>query len=357
MNSQSTHIDQFIFLFCALTLIGTVFVCAGSTWYATERTASALYFSLQQGVAVLCAALTALLFYFVPSAVWRHYAPVLFGLTLAGLLARVVSPGLGHSLLQWLLPNGWSIAWSELVKITASLYLATFLAKRQYTGWTFTRGFMPLCVIFGFCSVLMMQQDLHVSAVILLLSVVAVCFVAQRAPLYVLAVFSSAMLYGIWAVWQHPEWVTPHAGYTPALICLGAAGWSGAHTVYGQQLLFCQPSQQSPLIFSLLAGQVGFVGSLFLLGLFLLFFSTGIRVVQEQTDLFCAYAMLSLLAFTALQVSTHLLYNVGVPLSGGVVLPFISFGARGLISQGVLLGLALKRPSSSSGHMQINTLY
>lgn len=336
--------DVHIFLLLAglISLLGVMFVYAASAWYAAERMASATYFFRYHLCAVLCAVGAGTVFYVLPTTLWREYAPQLFGLVLLGVLAGVVAPGMGNSLAAWVLPVGWSVAWGELIKLSSCLYLAAFLAKRQQKGWTFTRGLVPLCVIFGFAALVLIQHGLSVDALMLLITVVTVCFVAQRAPLHVLAVFSSIMAFGVWTLWQHPEWLSSSAGYTPALVCLGSGGWAGAASTYATQLLFCHPAQQSTLIFSLLAQEVGFIGSVLILLLYLLFFACGVRVVLQLHNAFCAYTVLSLLTFTALQVWYHLLVNVGLPLGIGCPLPFISFGASSLVVQGCLLGFALK---------------
>jgi cell division protein FtsW len=113
----------------------------------------------------------------------------------------------------------------------------------------------------------------------------------------------------------------------------------------GSQKLFFLPEAHTDFIFSVIGEELGFLGVVALLFLYLVFTQRGVRSALRAPDLFA-----TLMAFgIVIMVSFQALLNMGVVLgvlpTKGLTLPFISYGGTSLvvnlIGVGILLSIGL----------------
>ena len=139
--------------------------------------------------------------------------------------------------------------------------------------------------------------------------------------------------------WQNPT----GDGYQviQSLYGIGSGGLFGQGIGNGTQKLSWLPYGESDFIFSIIAEELGLVGAVVLLLLFIFLIYRGIKVAATAPDLFGTMVATGIIVLIGLQV----VINVGVVTSllppTGVSLPFISYGSSSLVIFMAMIGILL----------------
>ena len=115
-----------------------------------------------------------------------------------------------------------------------------------------------------------------------------------------------------------------------ALIAVGSGGLFGVG--YGQSTLKYKflPEPIGDSIFAVIAEELGFVGSIFVIAAFVLVFIRGISIAKNSRDDFGKLAVMGFISIIAIQTFVNLGAISGVLPLTGVPLPFISYGGTAL---------------------------
>jgi rod shape determining protein RodA len=132
------------------------------------------------------------------------------------------------------------------------------------------------------------------------------------------------------------------SGYnaTQALIAIGSGGWWGKGLTFGSQSqLKFLPESQSDFIFAVLAEELGLLGVMLLLGLFVFLFWRFVSIAKKLNDNFASYLVISTLILFFVQVVVNIGGNLGLLPITGVTLPFVSYGGSSLVANMILVGI------------------
>jgi cell division protein FtsW len=112
----------------------------------------------------------------------------------------------------------------------------------------------------------------------------------------------------------------------------------------GRQKLFFLPEPHTDFIFSIIGEELGFVGTVIVVLLFLVIIWRGVQIALKSLDLYGAYLSLGLTSLIGVQAMVNLAVSVGLLPTKGLTLPFVSMGGSSLIvsmvSAGVLLNIS-----------------
>ncbi|MEB3329420.1 MAG: FtsW/RodA/SpoVE family cell cycle protein, partial [Candidatus Sericytochromatia bacterium] len=139
--------------------------------------------------------------------------------------------------------------------------------------------------------------------------------------------------------WADPQGI----GYqlVQSLMAIGSGGLLGVGFGQSKQKLFYLPIQYADFIFAVIAEELGLIGCITLLGLFLLLAWRGISIARKARDSFHALLALGLTTIVVAQA----LINIGVVTASlpttGIPLPFLSFGGSSLTITLISMGLVL----------------
>ncbi|MCL2766823.1 MAG: FtsW/RodA/SpoVE family cell cycle protein [Peptococcaceae bacterium] len=286
---------------------------------------------------------------------------------LLGMIALVLPVFIGNEqggAKSWLDLGVFYVQPSEFVKVLLVLFLASYLSENRamLTSGTGNIGrfnlpglqeWGPLLVMWGISLLLLVfQKDLG-AALIYFSTFLTMVYVATSRLIYVfsgLVLFAGGVVvsYQIFdhvkvrmSTWINP-WITIDAGgyqITQSLFAINAGGVLGSGLGLGFPNSI--PAVHTDLIFSAICEEMGLVGGVCLIVLYMLFMYLGIRVALRTKDEFAALAACGLTALLGLQV---FIIIAGVtkfmPLTG-ITLPFVSYGGSSLVANFVLLGLLL----------------
>jgi len=244
---------------------------------------------------------------------------------------------------------------SELGKLALILYLADYLTRKQDKIKSFSRGFFPpMLVLGGMTGLILIQPDLGTVVLLGIVSLILL-FVAGIRIIYLggLVLFSLPALYFLISgvgyrqrrilaflnPWQHAT----GAGYqiVQSFLALGSGGIKGVGLGESRQKLFYLPASYTDFIFSIVGEELGFIGTVSLVVLFLVFLWAGIRVAYQSPDLFGYLLGIGITVAISLQAIINIGVATGSLPTKGISLPFISFGGSSLLFNMMGVGLLL----------------
>jgi rod shape determining protein RodA len=143
----------------------------------------------------------------------------------------------------------------------------------------------------------------------------------------------------------NPEVDPRAAGYhaIQSRVAIGSGGWFGTGYTQGpQKRLAFLPEQHTDFVFSVVGEELGFLGVLVALILFLALFLVLLRIARRATDAFSSLAVFGIIGL----FFTHVFENVGMTVNlmpiTGIPLPLFSYGGSFFIICALCLGLALR---------------
>ncbi|MBX3030802.1 MAG: cell division protein FtsW [Chloroflexi bacterium] len=298
----------------------------------------------------------------------RLVSVVAFGFVLVLLAILILTPELGPisvrsvgGAARWLVigggegGGGLSVHPAELGKLALVVYLAHWMARRGSSMGSLIHGTIPFLIIAGSVIALVaLEPDLGTTGVITL-TAFTMFFVAGGSILH-LALLLPAGIMGVWLYintndyqllrWQtfFDPWGAGDPGYqtVQGLLSLGMGGMFG--TGLGTALVpggLHLPNADNDFVFAMVGQELGMVGALLVVGLFVVLAWRGITIARRAPDAFGA--------LLAIGVSVCLVFqafiNIGVvvqllPLTG-ITLPFLSAGTSSLLVSFAAVGILL----------------
>jgi cell division protein FtsW len=127
-----------------------------------------------------------------------------------------------------------------------------------------------------------------------------------------------------------------------SFIALGSGGLTGIGLGESKQKLSFLPESHTDFIFSLVGEELGFVGALILVCLFLCLFLRGVSIAHRMKDPFGYYLASGLTMMIALQALINFSVAAGLVPTKGLPLPFVSYGGSSLLMNMVAVGILLR---------------
>jgi len=341
----------------ALVAIGLIMIYSASsaTAYATYRDAA--YYLKRQLVWLVVALIAAALVYRIDYRKLRSVATPGIVLTLMALVAVLV-PHLGQASngsRRWLGAAALSFEPSELAKLGLVLFLAAKLAVLGEGVRSLVRGVVPCLLITSAVAVpVLLEPDMGTASLLIFTAFgmlfcagariehLAMCALSML-PVAALAIGSSAYkrarIFAFLDPWKDPQ----NAGFhiVQSLLALGSGGLLGLGLGASRQKFFYLPEQYTDFIFAILREELGLLGALGVIALFVIFAFRAVRIALAAPDRF---GMLLALGCTLLIV-IQAFVNIGVVTSSwpvtGVPLPFVSFGGTSLVVSLVAVALII----------------
>lgn len=291
---------------------------------------------------------------FVPIWFWRNLSALAYLGALALLLVVAFFGHTGMGATRWINLGFIIVQPSELMKVALIMLLAAYydwldVKKTSHPLWVL----IPVGLILLPAGLVLMQPDLG-TALMLVLGGAVVMFCAGVSWLYFAAVIGAgvglvaAVLTSRGTSWQllhdyqfrridtflDPGSDPLGAGYhiTQAQIALGSGGWAGKGFMQGtQSRLNFLPEKHTDFIFTTLAEQFGFVGSLSLLVLYVLIVGFCVVSALQNKDRFSALLILGVAANFFFYFAVNMAMVMGLAPVVGVPLPLVSYGGSAML--------------------------
>ena len=270
------------------------------------------------------------------------------------LLVLVIIPGIGttrNGATRWL----FGFQPSEIAKFAVILFFAFSLSKNQKALPDFLHGFCPYLLVLGIF-VLLLALEPHFSCIVLMgLSSFLVLFVAGAKIKHFLIVGAPAVVGAVFMIIKEPyrmarvvSFLDPFADaqgdgwqIVQSLYAIGSGGIFGVGLGQSRQKYQSLPEPQNDFIFSVLAEELGLLGAIILVVLFIFLIVRGIKIAGKAPDMFGTLLVTGIVGIVAFQA----LINIAVVTSSipvtGMPLPFFSFGSTALSITMAEMGIVL----------------
>jgi cell division protein FtsW len=344
----------FVFVVAALTIIGLIFIYSSSSIFALEKYGSAHFFLKKQFFYLIPSIFGFFVFALVPLQYWRKYSPWLFlGSLFLTCLTFVPMFGLKfHGSNRWLSVAGVGFQPSKLLKLFLFMYMGFFLERKHDKIKSFVYTYLPFLGILGVTSIILLKQPDFGSVVTIFTTALMLFFVAEcrmiylvitalcACPLVVYLVLAKSYRLKRILIFLNP-WADPQGGgfqIIQSLIAIGSGQLWGLGVSNSKQKFFYLPMQHTDFIFPIIAEEVGFVGVIVLLALYMLFCFLGLRIAVSLSNPFAFFTSLSFVLFISLQAIINLMVSTGLLPTKGLGLPFISYGGTALVCFWCMIG-------------------
>ncbi|MBF0311225.1 MAG: rod shape-determining protein RodA, partial [Magnetococcales bacterium] len=312
-------------------------------------------FLVRQGARFLLSFLVFLGLGLAEEKLFRRWAWILFGVSFILVVLVPVFGILGMGARRWLDLGFMRLQPSELMKITLILGLARYFHDRAISkGLGFQDTWVPMLMILLPMLLIARQPDLGTAVLLGALggTILFVAGLPWKAVLFGLAGIAASVPLA-WN-WLHdyqkqrimtlffPEKDPLGSGYhiIQSKIAVGSGGVLGKGFMAGSQsYLEFLPERHTDFIFSVLAEEWGFAGSVTLLGLYSLLVVQGLVIAAGAKDRFGMLVAAGVTALFSVQVIINIGMVTGMLPVVGIPLPLISYGGSSLVT--VMMGLGM----------------
>lgn len=353
--------DYALMVVVALLLaIGLVMVYSASMVEAQAKYQNSFHYLQRQALWVALGVTVMLVVMRLDYAVYQRIArPMLIGSVV--LLAIVLVPGVGvdaNGARRWIGFGSLSFQPSELAKLAFVIFMADFYTRNHHKMGRFLKSVAPVFAVLGIAFALVMAEPdmgtgLTIAGTGFLVTVTAGANLGHMSSM---ALMTLPALWGLarFSPYRYRRLTTfldpfhdpQGAGYQiiQGLYALGSGGLLGVGLGRSRQKFFYLPERHTDMIFAILGEELGFVGALVVLLLFLIFAWRGYRIAIMAPDRFSSLLAVGITTWIILQACMNIAVVTSTIPMTGIPLPFISYGGSSLLfilaGVGILLGIS-----------------
>ena len=355
-------VDKFLLLLLAVLLtLGTLMIASASYPYALSHYGDGAYYIKRQMI-FLCIGLCAMYVLSIfPMNFYKKFSPYFYGVC-AILLVIVLFGGFSEGIAKrWLGIPGTPLSFqpSELMKLGIILVLAWYIDKNyEVKKGIFKEVIIPGIFLFGACALVLLEKHLSGTIIIALIGI-SILFIGGIGIKKMLLIYGSTGIVGgivflltnSYAMKRIESFFNPNADVlsdkwqtTQGLYAIGSGGFFGLGYMNSIQKYSYVSEPHNDFIFTIWCEEMGFIGAIVLISVFLLLIWRGYTIAFYATDKFS-----TLVAFgIASQIGIQALLNMAVVTdlipNTGISLPFFSYGGSSLVillaEMGILLSIS-----------------
>lgn len=344
-----------------LVSIGIIMVYSASSYTALHSKAYGyddMFFLKKQGLWAIIGITFMIISEKIDYHIFKKYTGILMIITIALLCAVFAFPD-NHGARRWIyLPGGASIQPSEIAKYMVVLYLAKSIEQKGEKIKTFKYGILPYLLVSGFfAGLVLLEKNLSIASVIMIVTVIVLFSAGCRKKditLVLSLVFAAGVTFTVLESYRMRRfmsflnpWEDPKGdGYQliQSLLALGSGGMLGMGLGQSRQKCYYIPEPHNDFIFSIIGEELGLIGCIAVICLFLVFIWRGIKIAIRAKDIFGTLLAVGITGVIAIQAIINIAVVTGSMPVTGVPLPFISYGGSSLlfnlIAMGVLLNIS-----------------
>jgi cell division protein FtsW len=368
---QRNHID-ITTLIAVLTLmvlsLGVVY-SASATW-AQEKFGASDRLLNSHALKILVALVALFLGMTIDYKKYRKLSKIVVIVAILTLIATLALGGETKGATRWLRFGGLGFQPSEFAKFALLFHLSALIAVKGDMIKDFKRGFVPMMVWIGLVSgLVMLQPNFSTGAMIVMLSFIMLFMSRARfthlfaVGLAALPVIGAYMLSAPYRMERVKSFLLGTAGAAQhnyqlyqGIIGFGNGGILGLGPGESRQRDFFLPESYGDFVFSIVGEEYGFIGTMFIMTVFLVIMLRGFKIAKNARD---EFGRMLAVAITC-TVTMYALINAGVTLgilpTTGLPMPFVSYGGSSLLFSSFAIGVLLNISSQTDMHPRATKL-
>ncbi len=272
------------------------------------------------------------------------------------LLILVLIPGIGRKVAgsrSWFRFKHMGFQPSEFIKISLILYLSTMFNKKKINTESFVEGYLPPLIISTVVFFLILLQPDFGSAIMVALIIGLLFYISGLKVKFLVATFFAVLPLAYFLVikvgyrigrvvnWFNPAADPIDKGYHifQSIKCIVRGSITGVGI--GKSIQRYLPHAHTDFIYSVVAEEIGFIGSLILFILFCYLIFRAFKIAYNGNDKFSFLAASGIGIMWSVQVLINIMVTLGLIPVTGLPLPFISYGGSSLITNMIGIGILL----------------
>ena len=356
--------STFLIIVLALLCFGTVMVFSASYSFAESRFGNSTFFVKRQTIYALMGFAAMIFFSFFDYRLLRNWALPIFGVSYI-LMFCVFLPVIGKSekgATRWVDLKIITFQPSDVMKFSIVLILALYFSCVINKTKKFKYGiFFPACILLAVCFSTIIQK--HISGTVIIFLIGAVMILVSGASAKWLIGICTAGASAVCAIiffteyatsrvnaWLHPETVLQDGGWQPyqSMLAIGSGGIFGVGLGNSYQKQSWLPEPQNDFIFAIICEELGLIGGLCVIALFIALVWRGLSIAKKAPDTFSCLLVTGLVAKVGIQALLNIAVVTATIPTTGIALPFFSYGGTALIMQLAEMGIVLSVSRYSS---------
>lgn len=293
-----------------------------------------------------------------PYKLLRQYSLLIFIFSII-ITALVLIPGIGQShggASRWINIFGYSFQPVELLKISFIIYFAAWLSwiKNKVNDPRFS--IIPLIISLILITGILLKQPDTKSIILITFTGLVMLFMSGTPIKYILSVLGITLIGLMILVSFKPylksrinTFINPSSDSRGAsyqlqqsLIAIGSGGISGRGLGQSIQKFSYLPEPQGDSIFAVIGEELGFIGTSFVIILYMILFLRGYRIAYRNApDSFSKLLVIGFITIITAQSFMNIASIIGVFPLTGVPLVFISHGGTALLLSLGMIGVIL----------------
>jgi cell division protein FtsW len=362
MKSKWLPIDRPLLIATLLLLgLGLVMVFSASANMAEKRFGSAYLFVGKQLVWDSMGLVALLVFMRADYHRWQKMSLALLIVAFALLGAVLVIGPVVKGARRWIPLGFMNIQPSEVAKLATIVWFSDFLDRHRSQMQDFRSGFMPPLLVLGLvCGLILKEPDLG-TPILLGVTGLFLLFLAGARPQHLFGILGASIIplyyelfhvgyrYRRLVAFLNPWADASGTGYqlTQSLLAFGSGGLLGKGLGASQLKLLYLPDPHTDFIFPVIGEELGFLGALGVVLLFVFWGLRGWQVVKRAPDLFGQLLAAGITCWVLLQAAINMGVSCGLFPTKGLPLPFVSFGGSSLLITMSAVGILLNISSQS----------
>ena len=299
--------------------------------------------------------------------IYRRFSWVIYFATVAMLIIVLLLPPMSEDLNfhRWLYIGSFSFQPSEIAKFSIVLLFAHLISKYYNTQMKdFKFGVLKLGgLLVVFCGLVVVET--HLSATLLIFAIGASLMVIGGIKLrYVFGAIGVAVTGAVTAVLtglvgygndRITSWLDPWSDergvgwqIIQSLISIGSGGFFGRGLGESRQKYLWVPEPHNDFIFAITCEELGFVGAIVIIGLFIALVWRGFIIAMRAPDKFGALMAIGLTLQVGFQAALNIMVVTNTIPNTGISLPFFSYGGTALVMLLAQMGIVLSISRASS---------
>jgi len=319
------------------------------------------YFLVRHSIYLLIGLVFAAALFRIPLWLWQRASPWLF-LGGTAMLVAVLIPGLGREVngaRRWISLGIGTFQPSELMKLFVVLYAADYTVRKAAFMDDVKKGFLPMFAVMTTIAALMLREPDFGALVVVTAIAMTVLFLGGLnwrlfaglaallgvafAVLIVSSPYRLQRILGFMDPWNDSY----GKGYqlSHSLIAFGRGEWFGVGLGASIEKLFYLPEAHTDFLLAVIAEELGFVGVLGVILLFLFLVHRAFAVGRQAASLeryFAALVAQGIGVWIAGQAFINMGVNMGLLPTKGLTLPLLSFGGTGIVVTCMALGILMR---------------
>jgi len=364
-----------LIIMIALIGFGLIMIYSASAIIAIKHYGTPFYFIKRQLIYALLGIGGMILVIYMDIEILKRISPYLI-LASIGMLALVLIPGIGSEInhaRRWFRWGHISFQPSEFAKLSIIIYLSTYLSRNGVNIKKFGEGLLAPLSVVGIITILIAVEPDRGTAFLITISSFIILYIAGARLRHILAIVIPSIPVGVIFLLRagyirerimafiDPWKYATTRGYQiiQSLFSFGKGGLWGKGIGGGTQKLFFLPEAHTDFIFAVIGEEMGFIGSICLILIFMFLLWRFHRIGERYRGSFEGYLATSILVFFFMQVLINLFVVTGLFPTKGLPLPFLSYGGSSLMVNMLMMGIlySISRRSPLSTQLMGKTLY